>query len=70
VNYELHAAQSGNQSFPDQSVLVVIPHDQAAAGAADDWQLTGGRAPSDVQQSLHPAPPAAGDSVLRSIGDR
>lgn len=69
VNYELHAAQNGNQSYPDPSVLVEIPH-QDTTSSDDNWRLTGGGPnvpPSDVN---HPAPAGAGDSVLRSIGDR
>ena len=67
VNYEYHGAVKGTQTFPDPSVLVAIPHEEASA---DDWQLTGGRAPADVQQTLPRPTGAAGDNVLRSIGDR
>jgi hypothetical protein len=69
VNYELHAAQNGNQNYPDPSVLVAIPHEDASAND-DNWRLTGGGPsvpPSGVDR---PAPAGAGDSVLRSIGDR
>lgn len=68
VNYELHAAQSGNQQFPDPSVLVVIPRAQSTA-TEDDWRLTGGsQSVPDAAQPRQPS--AAGDNVLRSIGDK
>jgi hypothetical protein len=69
VNYQLHATQNGNQSYPDPSVLVAIPHEDASS-SDDNWRLTGGGPnvpPSGVDR---PAPAGAGDSVLRSIGDR
>jgi len=67
VNYELHASESKGQTFPDPSVLVIIPREQAAGGE-EDWRLSGGASPAGVQQPR--APSAAGDNVLRSIGDR
>jgi hypothetical protein len=73
VNYALHSTQApSGQEYPDPSVLVVIPRQQASSGQ-DDWQLTGGaqRAPADVPLLTQPqGSSAAGDSVLRSIGDR
>lgn len=65
-NYALHAAQNGNTSYPDPSVLVAIPHDEAAASDDDNWRLTGGQ--PNVSGN-GPAPAGAGDNVLRSIGD-
>jgi hypothetical protein len=67
VNYELHSVQNGNQNFPDPSVLVEIPHDDASAND-DSWRLTGGQGVS-ASTGDRPAPAGAGDSVLRSIGD-
>jgi hypothetical protein len=69
VNYEGRGTVNGQ---PDPSVLVVIPHEQSVA-TQDDWRLTGGSAPADAQPQQPPvqrqAPTAAGDSVLRSLGD-
>lgn len=65
-NYELHAAHNGNTNFPDASVLVAIPHDEAATADDDNWRLTGGQ--PNVSGN-GPAPSGAGDSVLPSIGD-
>lgn len=67
-NYALHAAQNGNTSYPDPSVLVAIPHDEAAASNDDNWRLTGGQ-PNVSSTPSAPAPSGAGDNVLRSIGD-
>lgn len=69
VNYERHAAQNGNQLFPDPSVLVVIPREQAATTDGDNWLLNAGGQPAD-QAPVHSAPSSAGDNVLRSIGDK
>jgi len=68
VNYEYRGTRD-NQ--PDPAVLVAIPHDQSVA-RGDDWRLNGGgaAAPNQPQQpEEHRQPTAAGDSVLRSIGD-
>lgn len=67
VNYEYHGVSNGGQTFPDSSVLVVIPHEEAAAGD-DNWRLTGGGGPAAA--APHPAPTGTGDNVLRSIGDK
>jgi hypothetical protein len=69
VNYELHAAQSGNQAFPDPSVLVVIPRETTVTGNGDDWLLSAGSQPGE-QPPVRVTPSAAGDNVLRSIGDK
>jgi len=70
VNYELHGSQNGNQTFADPSVLIIIPREQDAGGG-DDYLLNGGT-PRDVISApgRSRAPSAAGDSVLRSIGDK
>jgi hypothetical protein len=68
VNYELHGAQNGNATYPDSSVLVAIPHQDAAA-EDESWRLTGGRPNSSTPAEHRPAPSGAGDNVLRSIGD-
>jgi len=69
VNYELHGSQNGNQSFADPSVLVIIPRDEPAGG--DDYLLNGGTPRDMVTTPARPhAPTAAGDNVLRSIGDK
>lgn len=65
-NYELHAVQNGDTSYPDSSVLVVIPHDEAGSADDDNWRLNGGQ-PNVPRNG--PAPTGAGDNVLRSIGD-
>jgi hypothetical protein len=69
VNYELHAAQSKGQSFNDPSVLVVIPREATVTGSGDDWMLNVGAQPGE-QPAVRPTPSAAGDNVLRSIGDK
>jgi hypothetical protein len=71
VNYELRATQSGNQSFPDPSVLVIIPRDDTAGSGGDDYLLSGGT-PRDAiaAPGRSQAPTAAGDNVLRSFGDK
>lgn len=69
VNYQLHGTQNGNQTFPDPSVLVVVPHEDAAE-SEDNWRLTGGQPNVSSSSGNQPAPAGAGDSVLRSIGDR
>lgn len=68
VNYELHGTQNGNQTFPDASVLVAIPH-QEASGDDDNWRLTGGRPNGTAPVEHGPAPRGTGDDVLKSIGD-
>lgn len=65
-NYELHAVQNGNTNYPDSSVLVAIPHDEAAAADDDNWRLSGGQPNVSGNER---APSGAGDNVLRSIGD-
>jgi len=73
ANYKLFGAEHDGKVYPDSSVLVAIPHDQAMAPAPgpDDYQLTGGlgtgSAPAPIQR---PTPSSPGDSVLKSIGDR
>lgn len=68
VNYELHGAQNGNVTYPDPSVLVAIPHEDASA-EDESWRLTGGRPKDSASTEHRPAPAGAGDDVLRSIGD-
>lgn len=72
VNYEFHGVEHGGQTFPDPSVLVVIPHEEASArGGDDNWRLTGGQPANPSGDPVpHAAPQGAGDSVLRSIGDK
>jgi hypothetical protein len=68
TNYEYRGTQNGE---PDPSVLVVIPHEQSVA-RQDDWRLGGGTNSIQSQQpqpAQRQAPTAAGDSVLRSLGD-
>jgi hypothetical protein len=67
-NYELHATQNGNVSYPDSSVLVAIPRED---GFSDDesWRLSGVRSNSSSGSDNRPAPTGAGDNVLKSIGD-
>jgi hypothetical protein len=70
VNYEYRGVSHGGETFPDSSVLVVIPHDQASAGD-DNWRLTGGEPGGNPGAAApHPTPAGAGDNVLRSIGDK
>jgi hypothetical protein len=68
VNYELHAAQNGNVNYPDPSVLVAIPHEDAPSDD-ESWRLTGARPNSQSSSENRPAPAGAGDNVLKSIGD-
>jgi hypothetical protein len=70
VNYEYHGVTNAGQTFPDPSVLVVIPHDEASAANDDNWRLTGGQPGGNAAAAPHPAPAGAGDNVLRSIGDK
>lgn len=70
VNYEYHGVTNSGETYPDPSVLVVIPRDEASAND-DSWRLTGGQAGGNpAAVAPHAAPAAAGDSVLRSIGDK
>jgi hypothetical protein len=64
TNYEYRGTQEGQ---PDPSVLVAIPHQQSVA-REEDWRLNGGGATGQPQVEQR-KPSAAGDNVLRSIGD-
>lgn len=76
VNYQQRGITSKGQTFPDPSVLVMIPHDQSI-GHENDWRLTGGGGGGGVNGvagAQQPpvqtnTPRSAGDSVLRSLGD-
>ncbi|HEY2589660.1 MAG TPA: hypothetical protein VGI81_28200 [Tepidisphaeraceae bacterium] len=72
VNYEYHGVSNSGETYPDPSVLVVIPHDAASAND-DSWRLTGGQPGGNTAPAAappHAAPAGAGDNVLRSIGDK
>jgi len=70
VNYQQRGIQSKGQTFPDASVLVMIPHDQSI-GHENDWRLTGGgNGVAGAQPPVQATTPrSAGDNVLRSLGD-
>ena len=65
MNYEYRGTRD-NQADP--AVLVEIPHQQSVA-RQDDWRLNGGGATPAQPQMEQRKPTAAGDNVLRSIGD-
>jgi hypothetical protein len=60
---------NSGETYPDPSVLVVIPRDEASSND-DSWRLTGGQAGGNPAAAAPHAPAGAGDSVLRSIGDK